>query len=232
MKVFFICGFAGSGKSTFTATYSTYLKKQGKNVYLVNLDPAVDKVDYIPDLDIRDNINYKGVMKDYKLGPNGAIMTCMNLFTTKINQVCSILNKKKDVYDYILIDTPGQIEIFTWSASGEILSKFFEAVFPKQVEILYILDSKSRQKGNDPGSLYTSNILHACSVYYKMGLPLRILCNGGPLKISEKSLMERENGRYHDELMDDIRSAMEGIFDELPLLEICAKTSIGYDLLL
>jgi hypothetical protein len=61
-------------------------------------------------------------METYKLGPNGAILTCLNLFTTKFDQVLQLVDKKKDKLDYFLIDTPGQIEIFTWSASGSIIT--------------------------------------------------------------------------------------------------------------
>lgn len=36
-----------------------------KNAYVVNLDPAVSNLPYIPNIDIRDTIDYKGVMKEY-----------------------------------------------------------------------------------------------------------------------------------------------------------------------
>lgn len=32
-------------------------------------------------------VNYKNVMKEYGLGPNGGILTSLNLFTTKFDQV-------------------------------------------------------------------------------------------------------------------------------------------------
>ena len=36
-------------------------------------------------MDIRDHINYLEIMKQYELGPNGAITTCLNLMCSKIN---------------------------------------------------------------------------------------------------------------------------------------------------
>ena len=51
--------------------------------YLINLDPAVTHPPYEANLDIR----YKRVMKDYQLGPNGAILTSLNLFATNFHQV-------------------------------------------------------------------------------------------------------------------------------------------------
>jgi GTPase SAR1 family protein len=109
-------------------------------------------------IDIRDTVNYKEVMKQYQLGPNGGIMTALNLFATKFDQVMELIERKADelevplpitdrtilprvllVYSppvyvhaflvvtterifptlqHVFVDTPGQIEIFTWSASG------------------------------------------------------------------------------------------------------------------
>lgn len=37
--------------------------------------------------DIRDTVNYKEVMKQYSLGPNGGIVTSLNLFATRFDQV-------------------------------------------------------------------------------------------------------------------------------------------------
>ena len=34
-------------------------------------------------------MNYKNVMKQYNLGPNGGILTSLNLFATRFDQVSS-----------------------------------------------------------------------------------------------------------------------------------------------
>jgi hypothetical protein len=66
----------------------------GEAPYVINLDPAVAKVPYGVHIDIRKTVDYKGVMKEYQLGPNGGIMTSMNLFATRFNQVLSFVEKK------------------------------------------------------------------------------------------------------------------------------------------
>lgn len=66
--------------------------------------------------DIRDTVNYKEVMKQYKLGPNGAIVTSLNLFSTKFPEVLGFISKCPN--EFCVLDTPGQIEVFTWSVSG------------------------------------------------------------------------------------------------------------------
>ena len=46
-------------------------------------------------------INYKNVMKEYNLGPNGAILTSLNLFATRFDQVC-VARSGDDAAGYIL----------------------------------------------------------------------------------------------------------------------------------
>lgn len=44
--------------------------------------------------DIRDSVKYKEVMRQYKLGPNGGIVTSLNLFASRFDQVMSFLEKR------------------------------------------------------------------------------------------------------------------------------------------
>lgn len=62
--------------------------------YVINLDPAVINVPFESNIDIRDSVNYKEVMKQYNLGPNGGILTSLNLFATKVDQVVSLLERR------------------------------------------------------------------------------------------------------------------------------------------
>jgi GTPase SAR1 family protein len=71
-----------------------YLASQGKRTYLVNLDPAVLNVKFQANIDIRDSVKYKQVMKEYKLGPNGAILTSLNIFAAQFDQVIKLIEDK------------------------------------------------------------------------------------------------------------------------------------------
>ncbi len=144
---------------------------------MINLDPAVLELPYEPNIDIRDTVDYKGVMKEYQLGPNGGIMTALNLFTTKFDQVLNLLEEKQkseDVEDkpsHVVVDTPGQIEIFTWSASGAIISESLASLFPTAV--VYVIDT---ERCKSP-STFMSNMLYACSIMYKTRLPFIVVFN-------------------------------------------------------
>lgn len=66
---------------------NAWLHAKEKSPYVINLDPAVFELPYPANIDIRDSVKYKEVMKQYQLGPNGGIITSLNLFATKFDQV-------------------------------------------------------------------------------------------------------------------------------------------------
>jgi len=164
-------GMAGSGKTTFMQRLNAYLHEKKEPGYVINLDPAVSNLPYSANIDIRETVNYKEVMKHYKLGPNGGIVTSLNLFTTKFDQVLEFIDKRAGQLKYIIIDTPGQIEVFTWSASGTIITETIAASYPTL--IAYIIDTP---RTTDP-STFMSNMLYACSILYKTKLPFVLVFN-------------------------------------------------------
>jgi len=121
--------------------------------------------------DVRDTVNYKEVMKQYNLGPNGGIVTSLNLFTTKFHQVIELINKANKEHNYVIFDTPGQIEVFTWSASGSIITEALASEFP--TIIVYVIDTV---RSVNPVT-FMSNMLYACSILYKTKLPFIVVMN-------------------------------------------------------
>ncbi|KAJ3228211.1 GPN-loop GTPase 1 [Clydaea vesicula] len=162
---------AGSGKTTFMQRLNAHVHTVKKPSYIINLDPAVTHLPFDANIDIRDTVNYKEVMSQYKLGPNGGILTALNLFSTKFDQVLNFVDKKSSFLDYVLLDTPGQIEIFTWSASGSIITETLAASYPTVV--CYIIDTP---RSTSPAT-FMSNMLYACSILYKTKLPFILVFN-------------------------------------------------------
>ncbi|KII70738.1 GPN-loop GTPase 1 [Thelohanellus kitauei] len=91
--IIIVLGMAGSGKTTFVKVLCKYLQSIKKKAIMINLDPAVIETGYTPDFDIRESVKYKDVMRDYKLGPNGAIMTSLNIYCTHLS---SLIDKIKN----------------------------------------------------------------------------------------------------------------------------------------
>lgn len=159
---------------------NSHLHSQQNVPYVLNLDPAVYSVPFESNIDIRDSINYKEVMKQYNLGPNGGILTSLNLFATKVDQIISLLEKRAapnpsnpsvKPIEHILVDTPGQIEVFVWSASGSIFLETMASSFP--TVIAYVIDTPRTSST----STFMSNMLYACSILYKTKLPMILVFN-------------------------------------------------------
>lgn len=166
-----VIGMAGSGKTTLMQRMNAFIHEKRHAGYIVNLDPAVSKVPYDSNIDIRDTVNFKEVMKQYRLGPNGGILTSLNLFTTRFEQVLKLLDTRSAGLDYVLVDTPGQMEAFTWSASGNIITSALGASFPTVV--VYVIDTPRSAKP----STFMSNMLYAVSILYKTKLPFLVVFN-------------------------------------------------------
>ncbi|XP_035991699.1 GPN-loop GTPase 1 [Fundulus heteroclitus] len=166
-----VLGMAGSGKTTFVQRLTAHLHAQNSAPYVINLDPAVHEVPFPANIDIRDTVNYKEVMKQYSLGPNGGIVTSLNLFATRFDQVMQFIEKKRQNHRYVLIDTPGQIEVFTWSASGTIITEALASSFP--CVVIYVMDTS---RSVNPVT-FMSNMLYACSILYKTKLPFIVAMN-------------------------------------------------------
>ena len=228
-----VLGMAGSGKTTFVEKLEEEIANKDKESYIINLDPAVMDTLYEPNLDIRDTVKYKEVMTSNNLGPNGAILTCLNLFSTNIDKVISILEPKKDL-DFIVIDTPGQLEVFSWSASGKLISDSFSLLYPSI--LIYIIDMP---RCNNPNT-FSSNMLYALSIMYKMKLPLLIAFNKSDL-VKDSKVIEWMNDyeslqtelKKKDDYMSTFSSSLSLLLNEfyktIKFVKVSSKTGEGFD---
>lgn len=230
-------GMAGAGKTTFMQRLNSDLHAQKRPPYVINLDPAVNDTPYGPNIDIRDSVNYQKVMKDYGLGPNGAIMTSLNLFSTKVDQIVGILEKRAPQFEHVIIDTPGQIECFIWSASGQIITDSLASAFPTM--IAYIVDTP---RCTSPAT-FMSNMLYACSILYKTKLPMIIVFNKADSQDSEFAkewmtdfevfqtalkLDDDENGTgYMGSLMSSMSLVLEEFYNALDVVSVSSLTGQG-----
>lgn len=107
-----VMGPAGAGKTTFCAAMIQYLKNNRRSCFYINLDPAADDFAYEPDVDIKDLITLEDVMEELHLGPNGGLIYCFEFLLDNIDFITDPL---QDVGEesLIIIDMPGQIELYT-----------------------------------------------------------------------------------------------------------------------
>jgi hypothetical protein len=119
LKTIFISGTAGSGKTLLTSKLHEYYTKNGAFVAILNLDPGVDNLPYTCDVDVRDYVDYVSIMQQYELGPNGAMIMANDLIASKIDDIKNEVDRINP--DYLIVDTPGQIELFAYRSSGRFV---------------------------------------------------------------------------------------------------------------
>lgn len=232
--IIIVVGMAGSGKTTFLHRLVCHTMASNLRGYVLNLDPAVLTLPFGANIDIRDTVRYKEVMKQYNLGPNGGILTSLNLFATKFDEVISVIEKRADQLDYVLVDTPGQIEIFTWSASGAIITEAFASTFPTVVT--YVVDTP---RSESPAT-FMSNMLYACSILYKTRLPLVLAFNKTDVANHEFALewmkdfevfhaaLDADN-TYTSTLTRSLSLALEEFYKNLRSVGVSAVSGAGMD---
>jgi len=199
------------------------------------LDPAVTQVPYEPNVDIRDTLNYKDVQVEFQLGPNGAILTALNLFATRIDQLVELLESREEQVDTFVVDTPGQVEVFTWSSSGSIIAESIASSFP--TVLLYVVDTPRATKP----LTFVSNMIYACSIMYRMQLPLVVVWNKKDLVSTEfaqrwlsdfdtfDEAMQQLEGDYSSNLARSMALAMEEFYRVVSCCSISAVTGEGMD---
>jgi GTPase SAR1 family protein len=92
-----------------------FLTALDRPVHIINLDPAVTDPPYPCAISITSLITLDQVMEDYGLGPNGAILYCIEYleanFDWLVEQLDELLGDGGD--GYVIFDTPGQVELWT-----------------------------------------------------------------------------------------------------------------------
>ena len=107
-----IMGPAGAGKTTFCSALIQHLRANRRSCFYINLDPAAEEFVYEPDLDIKDLITLEDVMEELHLGPNGGLIYCFEFLLENMDFLTDPLEEVTEEY-LIIIDMPGQIELYT-----------------------------------------------------------------------------------------------------------------------
>ena len=162
MKAIFVIGTAGSGKSTLTSRILQYYEKNSAFASVLNLDPGVESLPYTPDVDVRDYVDIVALMKHYDLGPNGSMIMASDLIASKIDQIENEVSKVNP--DYLIIDTPGQMELFAYRASGPF---FIQNIDTSEKTNIFLYDGTMIVS---PSNFISISLL-ATSIKLRLGLP-------------------------------------------------------------
>jgi GTPase SAR1 family protein len=125
MNTIFITGTAGSGKSLLTSKLLQWYNDRNSFTISLNLDPGTLDLPYEPDVDVRNYIDINTLMSSYQLGLNGALIMASDMIATRLEEIQDEINSLNA--EYVLVDTPGQIELFAFRESGPYFVSHFQS---------------------------------------------------------------------------------------------------------
>ncbi|XP_055856231.1 GPN-loop GTPase 2 [Episyrphus balteatus] len=208
-----IIGPPGSGKTTYCQHVYNFYKDLGRNVCVVNLDPANENMNYTPTIDVMKLITVEDVMNNLNLGPNGSLMYCMEYLEENFDWFLSEL--KKSSCNYFLFDCPGQVELYTHHKSmTNIFSKLERLGY--HLCVVNLIDS---HYCSEPGK-FVSTLLMALNTMLQMGLPhVNVLSKADLFKKNESKL--NFNLDFYTDVLD-LKYLLEAL-DTSPTMQKYAK---------
>ncbi len=214
-----ILGAAGSGKTLFTKNFGRYLSDLGFSVRRINLDPA-SRPRYEADRDIREFIRTEEVMEREKLGINGALIRSAELSIKHLSEI--ILDD-----DYVIYDTPGQLELFIFTNFGVELVKRLGSFSLG----IFLVDSSRVKNPNQ----YAAMISQSAVITLLLQIPVLTVFNKSDLhKVRDFDFYKRELEKEGvlGEFFDHLLRFIEGTSVIYRPLRISAKNFEGFDELL
>ena len=125
-----VIGPPGSGKTTYCSRAREFLGAIGRRAEIINLDPAVSG----QSISITDLISLDEIMKD-GLGPNGGIIHALELLAHNVEWL-----EDKIAGEYLIIDCPGQVELFTHIDALKVVIRKLEKM-GYRITVVHLVDA-------------------------------------------------------------------------------------------
>ena len=218
----FVAGTAGSGKSLLTGALKDWYVNRGEDAVAVNLDPGVVDIPYEADVDIRESVQLQDVMEEYGLGPNGALVLAADLVATKLGQLQEEIESFNA--ENVIIDTPGQTELFAYRESGEFIVNELKA---DSKLLLFLVDPLL---ASTPSNFLSIALLSA-SVGLRLNIPkITVLTKRDIAKDRVKQIAEwsKDTRVFEDALAGTKNGEQYSLYSEL--FRSIRKLSFGADL--
>ena len=217
-----VLGPAASGKTMIVDRFGEYLGGN-HSVRYVNLDPGVESIPYHPDFDVRSRFTLADIMREEGLGPNGAMLRAWDRLAA--------VDLPRYGEDFVLLDTPGQLESFVFRDAGHELVERLPACI-----CLFVLD------GTSPLPTLPSLLLYSMAAQFSLGVPAVNLVNKsdllGPNREvvlgflrDPRSLAELDGVGMRWEVNARVAEMLERYLPSQRPCLVSAKTGEGFDVL-
>jgi len=194
----YFTGTAGAGKTTFVRAFADWMKSAGYEATVVNLDPGSESTVLDPAVDIREWVSLADVQDEYGLGPNGAQIAAADMIALKIFDVKQAIDELKT--DYVLVDTPGQIELFAFREASKAV---VDALSGDRSLIAFLFDPALARTAAG----YVSLLMLSATVEFRFRLPmLNVLTKADvltPEQLRELTRWAEDPGELHDAVTRD-----------------------------
>ncbi|CDW53873.1 ATP bind 1 domain containing protein [Trichuris trichiura] len=140
-----VIGPPGSGKTTYCKAMKVFLTESGRETLLINLDPGNEFLSDEYDLDVRQLIDLNTIIADRCLGPNGAMVFCLELLESQVEEFVDVIKKMlndKPACKYILFDLPGQAELYTHHECVHNILQRLQTLLECHLVCVHVVDSQ------------------------------------------------------------------------------------------
>ena len=162
-----LLGPPGSGKSTLCGSLLEVLRALGRPARAVNLDPANDRPGYAASVDIGELITVADTMEAFSLGPNGALLYCMEFLCSNRAWLEGRLAPLLEAGEFLVLDCPGQAELYTTHDSLALLLAPLAKALDLRLVALHLVDA---HHCSDPAKFIAGSLL-ALQAMTRLELP-------------------------------------------------------------
>jgi GTPase SAR1 family protein len=195
----YFTGTAGAGKSTFVRAFAEWMRSAGYDATLVNLDPGSEGEGAGFDVDIREWVRLADIQDEYALGPNGAQVAAADMIALKIFEVKQAVQELKS--DYVLVDTPGQIELFAFREASRAI---VDALSGDRSVLAFLFDPALARS---PGG-FVSLLMLSATLEFRFRLPMvNVLSKSDvltPVQLAEVMSWSDEPGQLYEAVTRDV----------------------------
>jgi GPN-loop GTPase len=231
----YFTGTAGAGKSTFVRAFADWMRSVGYDATVVNLDPGSEGDGGGFDVDIREWVRLADLEDEYGLGPNGAQVAAADMIALKIFEVKQAVQELKS--DYVLVDTPGQIELFAFREASKAI---VDALSGDRSVLAFLFDPALARV---PGG-FVSLLMLSATLEFRFRLPMvNILSKSDvltPAQLTEIMSWSDEPGQLYEAVTRDVPTpdvqlstelfrAVETMGPMVGLVPTSAKDGTGLD---